>query len=870
MSSQPDDLTIGADVALTRATTPAEPLTPASDQFAPGAIIAGRYRLVALLGRGGMGEVYRAEDLTLGQPVALKFLPEGVGADSDRLAQFHNELRIARQVSHKNVCRFYDLGEADGRRFLTMEYVDGEDLASLLRRIGRIPQDKAIEIARQLCAGLAAAHERGVLHRDLKPANVMLDGEGNVRLTDFGLATFEGDAMAVRAGTPQYMAPEQLRGGRPTVKTDIYALGLVLFELFTGRRALDAKSFPELLHLHETETLTTPSSVVRDLDPAVERAIMRCLERDPANRPGTALVVAAALPGADPLAAALAAGETPSPALLIAAGETGAVPLGRALAAGGAALAAIVAFVVLGAHASIPAIVPLDKPPAVLIDHIEQMTSAFGYLDAPADTAFGFSVPPDYPAWEQSTSSEPRWWSRLAAGSPPALVFWYRTSPRTMTPTRPAANVSPTDPPPEVSGMRTVITDTRGRLVEFHAAPPQFDPSSSPAAAPDWKTLFVAAGLDMAAFRPVPPEWTPRDFADERQAWEGPLPDRPEVQVRVEAAAYKGRVTSFYIIGPWTRPSRMEPVHRSTLQVLSRILTLLVWNLSIFGAALLARRHVLAHSADHRAATRLAVTLFVAFTIGWLLNASLSQVDVGRLFVAIGMILLNVAQVWVLYVAIEPYARRYWPDGLLGWSRLMSGRLRDPRVGHDILAGAAVGGLVALAELGRALVPPLLGAKAAVPPFGDQIQALAGPAALLLGGVQIIYNSLESALLIALLFVVLRLITRHPWPAVVLVVLIVTVMTDNGKYITSGWSGWMFGLMVLSIVTLAVYRFGLLTTAVALFVDNALTSVPLAAPTTWWAAESTAALLMVGTLIAFGFYAARAGQPLFGNLLPQQ
>src|SRR5262249_28086300 len=155
--------------------------------LAPGSIIAGRYRLVALLGRGGMGEVYRADDLTLDHPAALKFLPERVGADELHLAQFHNELRVARQASHKNVCRLYDLGEAAGRRFLTMEYIDGEDLASLLRRIGRIPEDKALDLARQLCAGLAAAHDRGVLHRDLKPANVMIDGEGNVRITDFGL-----------------------------------------------------------------------------------------------------------------------------------------------------------------------------------------------------------------------------------------------------------------------------------------------------------------------------------------------------------------------------------------------------------------------------------------------------------------------------------------------------------------------------------------------------------------------------------------------------------------------------------------------------------------------------------------------------------
>src|SRR5678809_919582 len=186
MATPFDDVTVGPAGAGMTTGTPA-PLTPGSLRFAPGAIIAGRYRLVALLGRGGMGEVYRADDLTLDQPVALKFLPEGVG-DPQKLAQFHNELRTARLVSHKNVVRLYDLGEAQGRRFLTMEYVDGEDLASLLRRIGRFPQERALAIARQLCAGVAAAHDRGVIHRDLKPHNVMIDGDGNVRITDFGIA----------------------------------------------------------------------------------------------------------------------------------------------------------------------------------------------------------------------------------------------------------------------------------------------------------------------------------------------------------------------------------------------------------------------------------------------------------------------------------------------------------------------------------------------------------------------------------------------------------------------------------------------------------------------------------------------------------
>src|SRR6187399_2116052 len=223
----------------------------AHDALAPGALLAERYRVLGLVGRGGMGEVYRAEDLRLGQTVALKFLPAAVAEDPQRLAQFHHEVRIARQVSHRNVCRVYDIGEDHGRVFLTMELVDGEDLAALLKRVGRFPEERATEIARQICAGLAAAHDLGVLHRDLKPANVMLDADGRVRITDFGLAGLAGTFTDVRSGTPAYMAPEQLAGQDVTERSDIFALGLVLFEIYTGRRAFDATTLAELLRQHD-------------------------------------------------------------------------------------------------------------------------------------------------------------------------------------------------------------------------------------------------------------------------------------------------------------------------------------------------------------------------------------------------------------------------------------------------------------------------------------------------------------------------------------------------------------------------------------------------------------------------------------------
>src|SRR3984957_20015383 len=209
-------------------------------RYVPRTNLAGRYRIVSPLGKGGMGEVYRAEDLRLGQTVALKFLPRSLAQTEEALERFKREVRLARQVSHPNVCRVFDIAEIEetggaGKNFthtfLTMEFVDGEDLASLLRRIGRLPPDKAVEIARQLCAGRASAHEHGIVKRDLKPANIMLDGRGRARITDFGLAALAAEIKgnAARAGTPAYMSPEQFVGQEVTPKSDLYSLGLVFY-----------------------------------------------------------------------------------------------------------------------------------------------------------------------------------------------------------------------------------------------------------------------------------------------------------------------------------------------------------------------------------------------------------------------------------------------------------------------------------------------------------------------------------------------------------------------------------------------------------------------------------------------------------------
>ncbi|MCA9200701.1 MAG: serine/threonine protein kinase, partial [Planctomycetales bacterium] len=363
-------------------------------RFLPGTKLADRYRIVSLLGRGGMGEVYRADDLRLGQTVALKFLPPELAKDTKRLEYFHREVRLARQISHPNICRVYDIGEVDGQHFISMEYIDGEDLKTLLHRIGRLPKDKGNQIAQQLCSGLSAAHAKGVLHRDLKPANIMIDGQGQARITDFGLATVSSDGESVigMSGTPAYMAPEQLLRGETSVQSDVYSLGLILFEMFVGKPAHKADTLAELRKTHEQSSGSPQRSDFDDeIDPVVARAITRCLDSDILNRPSSANEIAASLPGGDPLAAMVAAGETPTPELIAAASDLVALsPRQAALLFLGVVSLLVVLFVVADRVYLVNRL-KFPRTPVVLADRASAMLRRWGY-DKPNDVAYGIEA----------------------------------------------------------------------------------------------------------------------------------------------------------------------------------------------------------------------------------------------------------------------------------------------------------------------------------------------------------------------------------------------------------------------------------------------------------------------------------------------
>jgi serine/threonine-protein kinase len=271
------------------------PLTDgATSRFAAGQVFAGRYRMIARIGKGGMGEVWHADDLVLRTPVALKFIRS---AREGAVAGILNEVRLARKITHPAVCRVFDVGQADGEVFFSMELVRGEDLASLIKRVGRLPSEKVIDIARQLCGGLAAAHAEGILHRDLKPANLLIDQDGQVRITDFGIAVTRVDpSLHTAVGTPGYMAPEQLLPGAPlTERTDVYALGLVLYELVVGQHPFSRTG--------TRMEPTRPSTLVPYVDAQLERLILRALSTDPDDRPASAEAFAASLPTTTPVVA---------------------------------------------------------------------------------------------------------------------------------------------------------------------------------------------------------------------------------------------------------------------------------------------------------------------------------------------------------------------------------------------------------------------------------------------------------------------------------------------------------------------------------------------------------------------------------------
>ena len=781
-----------------------------------------------MLGRGGMGEVYRADDLTLAQQVALKFLPPAVAANPNSVERFRNEVRVARRVSHPNVCRVYDLGEFEGHLFLSMEYVDGEDLGSLLRRIGRLPEDKALEIARKLCAGLAAAHETGVLHRDLKPGNIMLDARGHVLLTDFGLAGLADqiEGAEIRNGTPAYMAPEQLSGKEVTVRSDIYSLGLVLYEILTGKRPYESDTLAGLERARKNGAPPTPSTLIKDLDPRIERVVLRCLESDPSRRPASALAVAAALPGGDPLAAALAAGETPSPEMVAAAGEGSCLTTHIALPVFAAVLIVLIVQAVLALRLNALDKMGFDQSPEVLQQKAIEMLRGLGYANPPADIVTGLDLDHALVGYVERNDHPPQW-DRVLRERPPTLIFQYRQSDAPMIASEyhddklTPGLVTMDDPPPTTSGMISLETDIRGRLLTFEAIPPQVLVTGGEAVVPPkdatWKPLFAAADLDPARFQSVEPQRTWLATSDIRAAWTGKWPgtDRP---LRVEAAALRGKPVAFALISPWQSPNRLPDNSPASLPEWGLAAILLA--IFIF-APLLGLRNFNQNKGDSRGAFRLAAFIFCVQMIMWLFRGHFTPALglLMPLIMALCSSLLYAATMWVIYMAIEPYIRRRWPQGIIAWSNVLTGHCRDPIVGRDVLFGAALGAVWLL--IGR-LADLWRMARGGALNVGDAgyLQGLRTGLGVALIAIP---NSVRTALIFFFLIFLLRVALRNQWLAVAAFVSLFVALGVGSSY---PWIDAAETAITYGLAALMVTRLGLLALAAGVFVHDLLQFVP--------------------------------------------
>jgi serine/threonine protein kinase/Flp pilus assembly protein TadD len=273
-------------------TPQAETLRMPLRELATGSIFARRYEVIEELGKGGMGRVYKAFDKKIKEKVALKLLRPEISSDEETVERFSNELKYARKIIHKNVCRMFDLGEEEGTHYITMEYVSGEDLKSMIRMMGRLSPGQAVSIIRQVCEGLVEAHKLGVVHRDLKPQNIMIDREGNARIMDFGIArSLKAKGITdggIIIGTPEYMSPEQVEGKEIDQRADVYALGVILYEMLIGKVPFEGDTPLSIAVKHKTEMPQDPRKLNAQVPLDLSQLILKCLEKDKKNRPQSA------------------------------------------------------------------------------------------------------------------------------------------------------------------------------------------------------------------------------------------------------------------------------------------------------------------------------------------------------------------------------------------------------------------------------------------------------------------------------------------------------------------------------------------------------------------------------------------------------
>jgi serine/threonine-protein kinase len=817
--------------------------TPATPPRPAGTMIAGRYRLVSPLGHGGMGVVYRAEDIELAQTIALKFLNPKLQERPQAIELLRREVRVARQITHPNVVRIFDLGATDDETFISMEFIAGEDLESLVRRVGPLPGPKVLQIARQLAAGLTAAHEAGILHRDLKPANVMIDGAGNVRILDFGIAAPLDDEQALRrlSGTPGFLAPELLAGQKPSQQSDLFAWGLVVYYTATGKVPTAEKLSGDRKEDHDW------SPGIRD---DLAMCVESCLQSDPARRPDSARGLLATL--GDPLNDMVQAGRMPSPELVADAASWNPSPV---LVDGllGAGLGLLLVILLLADRTLFLTRCGLTKSPEALQEIAQQMLVDLGH-DAPsAPVLTGVALDTDCLQYVRAHSDIPDAWKKIALGEIPAVRFCYRQGDPRLPPPDLLGQTSEEQWRQPLPGAAYVRLDGRGKLLSVQVArtsPSEKKTGDSIA----WQSVFEHAGLNWTAFREIEATRWPPVFAGAVHSWEGPSAADSTPQVLVTAASLEGRVVYFEVDQPWAR-------HRSTAAAMglggqsSQFMTVrtLLWLTAVGVAAVLAWRHVQYGHADWRGAWRVTAGVLLLASLNWLCGSRHSFVAAEEIAAGlqwISMIVLCGAIGGVAYLAVEPAARRWWPWSLITTRRLLDGRLRDRAIWADGVLGIVVGlASVCLRQLftltNQLFNVPVSGLNDFDP--GQNLLdhfGLRYRAAVLISA---LFFAVIDSLLMLTLIVALKRVAKSTPAAAIVAVLLLAALAIVGRGIISPVD-WLARIALLSIAAWLLLRHGLLATTIALATYYAVNNAPITSDWSRW--HAITGLFVVATVAA--------------------
>ena len=543
--------------------------------------------------------------------------------------------------------------------------------------------------------------------------------------------------------------------------------------------------------------------------------------------------------------------------------------IGLALVA--ATVIGLIVLAALGNRAILFNYVPMQRSLDSLEDRAREVAGLLGYGGPGHDSARGLQVNYEYLSYITRIDDSQTRWQVLKSRDVPVMLFWYRSSPDPLVPLAPEWTPLQSDPPSTIAGMTAVVLDDAGRLVEFRGVPPLRDTAPNGPADGVWSQLFTAAALPFSEFRPTEPELVPRGYADERAAWEGPLRQGSAIRVKAEAASYRGRAVFFRVTGPWTPTERAATSSSGRNPSVWRFAGTMVGLLLLAGSIALARSNLRAGRGDLRGAARISLFCLAVWLFAWTIGAShyhSLDTERARLFTFLGVALFQVTGLFLLYVSLEPYVRRFSPGILMSWSRVLTGQIVDPLVGKDTLVGVVVGVGIVLWILALVSFAPAVLGEPPWTPRAPNLRLLLDHGIAAGAVFRMVPNAVNNAMGVAVVFVVGRAIFRRVWAGALCagLVLGIALMGETGS------SNVLIPLLlnagfVIPMIAVLLYC-GMLSLAVAFFVGQVLNNAPLtldlSAP---HASGALWAVFLVVGLTLFGYYASRKGQPLFGRLL---